>query len=364
MNSDVKANFARVVISMGDPAGVGPELCLDVLNAWGGAMAVSGDSQCPSRVLVAGSADILRRVADVTGKPFCAPVMTSFDEACAFSAGAAVLDIDEANVSMVVPGQVQGGCGYAAACYIRTAVKIVQQGLADALVTAPVCKESLSMAGEPYIGHTEMLEHLCGTSGVCMQLASPRITVSLVTAHVPLAQVSSLLSVERINRVINLTVESLLQSGVQLPRIAVCGLNPHSGEGGLLGDEERHIISPAIVAAKRRGLDVSGPLVPDAAFRETQREKTDAYIVMYHDQGLIPFKMLAFDDGVNVALGLPIIRTSPDHGTAFDIAWQGRAAPTSSYAAINMAARMAYYAKLRRKQIDSFWSIHPCTKDL
>ncbi len=340
-NSSLAVDGARVVVSMGDPAGVGPEICLDILNDIAAVSYDAGFRECRPRVAVVGSADVLRRVAEVTGKPFCAAVTDSPEDAALFAVDAAVLDVREPDAAQVVPGKVQAGCGRAAAVYIRTAAKIVQQGRADALVTAPVCKEALAMAGEPYVGHTEMLEHLCGTSGVCMQLTSPRITVSLVTAHVPLAAVSSLLSVERINRVINLTVESLQHSGIMQPRIAVCGINPHSGEGCLLGDEERHIIASAIAAARERGLNVTGPLVPDAAFRCEQREQTDAYVVMYHDQGLIPFKMLSFDDGVNVTLGLPLVRTSPDHGTAFDIAWKGVAACSSMQAAVRLAARMA-----------------------
>jgi 4-hydroxythreonine-4-phosphate dehydrogenase len=174
-----------------------------------------------------------------------------------------------------------------------------------------------------------------------MMLASDALTVSLVTTHTALAAVPRLLTPERIVDVIRLTADAMRRLGRRSPRIVVCGLNPHGGEGGLFGREEITAIRPAVQRARRSGLNVEGPLPPDTAFLRERRRATDAYVAMYHDQGLIPFKMLAFDRGVNVTLGLPIVRTSPDHGTAFDIAWKGKASPNSMIQSVLLALRLA-----------------------
>ena len=214
------------------------------------------------------------------------------------------------------------------------------KGWTAAVVTAPIHKESLRLAGIPYPGHTEILAELTGTDRFCMMLASDEITVSLVTTHTAYGDVTAQISKDRIREVIDLTVAALKRLGKPRPRITVCALNPHAGEHGLFGDEEKRIVEPAVRAARKTGLRVTGPLPPDTAFLPARRKGTDAYVVMYHDQGLIPFKMLAFDKGVNITLGLPIVRTSVDHGTAFDIAWKGKASPNSLMQAVLWAVRL------------------------
>jgi 4-hydroxythreonine-4-phosphate dehydrogenase len=189
-----------------------------------------------------------------------------------------------------------------------------------------------------------MLASLCGCDDPCMSFFTPGLIISLVTTHTPINRVSALLSIDKLIRVIKLTNEACLKQGIENPHIGLLALNPHAGENSLFGEEELQIIEPAIQQARKEGLKISGPLVPDTAFvwlyPPKKKAPFDAYIAMYHDQALIPFKMAAFDKGVNVTLGLPMVRTSPDHGTAFDLAWQGRASPNSFFEAIRLAARM------------------------
>ena len=191
-------------------------------------------------------------------------------------------------------------------------------------------------------GHTEIFTALTNAKRSCMMLYSDKITVSMVTTHIGYHEVPGKLSVERVLNVIELTAETMRWMLRREPRLGVCGLNPHAGEHGLFGNrEEENFVEPAVKLARERGIQIEGPLVPDAVFTTGQRKHYDAIVTLYHDQGHIPFKMLAFDTGVNITLGLPIIRTSVDHGTAFDIAWSGKADPTSLYSAINVAAELA-----------------------
>jgi 4-hydroxythreonine-4-phosphate dehydrogenase len=214
-------------------------------------------------------------------------------------------------------------------------------GRISAIATGPIHKEAFHLAGVPYPGHTELLAALTKTTKVCMMMASDEMIVSLVTAHLPHAQVAKALTEQRVLDVIDLTADALKKIGRTNPHITVCGLNPHAGEAGLLGSEEKRIIAPAIAKAKARGIRVVGPLPADTAFVASKRCSVDAYVAMYHDQGLIPFKMLAFETGVNITLGLPIVRTSVDHGTAFDIAWKGIASADSLVQSILWAKRLA-----------------------
>jgi 4-hydroxythreonine-4-phosphate dehydrogenase len=209
------------------------------------------------------------------------------------------------------------------------------------VVTAPIHKEAWSLADIPWAGHTRLLASMTGARRVCMMLADAAITVSLVTTHTALRHVAPLVTSRRVSDVIELTRDALVRMGRADPRIAVCGLNPHAGEHGLFGDEETRHIAPAAASARRKGWRVEGPWPPDTAFLPERRRQTDGYVAMYHDQGLIPFKMLAFARGVNVTLGLPFVRTSPDHGTAFDLAWKGKASPSSLVQAVLLAARLS-----------------------
>ena len=210
-----------------------------------------------------------------------------------------------------------------------------------ALATAPITKNLLHRAGYPFTGQTELLAHLSHTRRFAMMLASGPLRVALVTTHAPLRDVAKLLTARKIIEVIELSNQICRRFGIRRPRIAVAGLNPHAGEGGLLGDEERCIIRPAVKRAARRGIAVSGPYSADTLFYRAAHGEFDAVVAMYHDQGLAPFKLIAFDNGVNLTLGLPFIRTSPDHGTAPDIAGKGIARPDGMIAAINMAAQLA-----------------------
>jgi 4-phospho-D-threonate 3-dehydrogenase / 4-phospho-D-erythronate 3-dehydrogenase len=320
-------------ITMGDPAGVGPELCLRVLTA------PTVLEYCTP--VVFGSHPLLARVAETSGLEMPVEILPVevWDGSVPSGAGV-VLDCAGLDSATVRPGEVQRECGAAAYDYIRRAIGAARDGMTSAVVTAPVHKEALGLADIPYPGHTEMLAAHTATRDYCMMMASDEINVCLVTTHVALSAVPAGITENRIVKVIELAASAMRRMG-RTERLTVCGLNPHAGEHGLFGDEEARVIEPAIERARSAGYTIDGPLPPDTAFIPAQREKTDAYIVMYHDQGLIPFKMLAFDVGVNVTLGLPIVRTSVDHGTAFDIAWQGKASPTSMVEAIKLAVRLA-----------------------
>ena len=247
------------------------------------------------------------------------------------------------------PGEISAACGKAGYVYIEQAIAAALAGKIDGVVTAPIHKEALRLAGISHPGHTEIFTALTGAKRSCMMLYSDVLTVSMVTTHIGYHEVPGKLSVPRVRDVIELTAEAMRWLRGRAPRIGVCGLNPHAGEHGLFGQrEEEQFVVPAVAAARKQKLNVAGPLVPDAAFTAAQRKKFDALVTLYHDQGHIPFKMLAFDTGVNITLGLPIIRTSVDHGTAFDIAWQGKADPQSLYAAIRVAAQLAAGRRLRK----------------
>lgn len=324
-----------LAVTLGDPAGVGPELAVRVL----GSPAVQemcvpvlfGDAWVVSEVLQRGLGRWEYEVAGLEDW-----------EAGRGSSGPLLVDCAALDRGAWQPGRVSAACGRAAYRYIERAIASARAGRVDAVVTLPVHKAALRQAGVPYPGHTEIFTALTGARRTCMMLYSEALTVSLVTTHVGYSEVPNRLSVERILDVIELTGVACQRLQGRTPRLAVCGLNPHAGEGGLFGQgEEERYIQPAIAAARARGWTVEGPLPPDTAFVPFQRERYDAWVTMYHDQGHIPFKMLAFDTGVNITLGLPIVRTSVDHGTAFDIAWQGRARGESFLAALRAAVRLA-----------------------
>jgi 4-hydroxythreonine-4-phosphate dehydrogenase len=283
----------RIALTAGDPAGIGPEI----------AQQAASDP----------------RVLEV-----CEPVVYHANPEAAFSAG--VLSAD---------------AGRAAYEAIVRAVEDAVSGRVDAIATAPVNKEAFRLASLPWSGHTELLAHLTGASHVAMMFHSDLLRVVLATLHIPLAEVPRALSQPLLEATIALTARELPRFGVQAPRIGVAGLNPHAGEHGLFGDEEERTIRPAIAACRGRGLDVSGPFPGDTIFGRAMRGEFDVVVACYHDQGLIPVKLLAFGQAVNVTLGLPIIRTSVDHGTAFDIAGRGVADASSMIAAVLLAARLA-----------------------
>lgn len=238
--------------------------------------------------------------------------------------------------------KVDARCGKAAISYIDRALGLLKSGRADALVTAPVNKAAVRMAGvHGFEGHTEYLAEKTGSKNFAMMFVGKRLKVTLVTRHIPLSRVSSALSAEAIQNTILITHKYLKDYfGIRKPRIGVAGLNPHAGEGGLFGSEEERIIKPAVKKASKIALGVVGPVPPDVVFYECLNGRLDAVVSLYHDQGLVPFKMLYFNNGVNLTLGLPFVRTSPDHGTAFDIAGKNIADPTSMIEAIRLACRL------------------------
>ena len=238
--------------------------------------------------------------------------------------------------------------GRAAAAYIEEAADLITRSELDAMVTCPIAKYAIQLAGYDFPGHTEMLASLCDTQNYGMMMAGNRLKVALVTIHTPLAKVSEQLDREEIRRIINLTGETLIKDfAIAKPRIAVAGLNPHGGESGLFGEEERLIIEPAIAASASEEWELAGPLSPDTVFKMAFDNRFDAVVAMYHDQGLIPFKLVHFEDGVNFTMGLPIIRTSVDHGTAYDIAGKGLASDSSLEAAFLMATKIIGNRKKR-----------------
>jgi len=331
-----------IAVTMGDPAGVGPELCLRVLRD------ASVLAECIP--LVFGDAGVMLRVAGYCGlaKPECVVNVKEWGRRPG-DQGPAVIDFRNIDAAQVRPGEVQAACGQAAYEYVEEAVKRALAGEAAAIATAPIHKEAIRWAGIEQPGHTEILAALTGSPRVCMMLASEELIVSMVTTHIGFAEVPKRLSVARVLEVIELTAEAAGQLKGSTPRIGVCGLNPHSGEGGLFGNrEEEQIIEPAIAAARGKRIQAEGPIPPDTAFVPQRRRQFDAIVCMYHDQGHIPFKMLAFDTGVNITLGLPIVRVSVDHGTAFDIAWTGRASPRSMIQAVLWSARLARAKQARQ----------------
>ena len=283
----------RIAITVGDPAGIGPE--------------------------IASKAESDPRVQEV-----CEPVLYGPGPDVAFQ-----------------PGVLSAGAGLAAYEAICHAVRDAQAGTVDGVATAPVNKLAFALAGLPWKGHTELLAHLTGSERVAMMFWSESLKVVLATVHVPLADVPRLLTRDLLDAVITLTATELPRFGIVEPRLALAGLNPHAGEGELLGTEEARVLAPAVEAACARSIRIDGPFPGDTVFGRAARGEFDAVIACYHDQGLIPVKLLAFGRAVNVTLGLPIIRTSVDHGTAFDIAGRGVADPSSMVAATLLAARLA-----------------------
>jgi 4-hydroxythreonine-4-phosphate dehydrogenase len=327
-------NKPLIAMTMGDPAGIGPEICLRAMNDAGVL------DRCTP--VVFGNAGVMRRAAK------SAKIKASFMEISLaewndkhIAAEPVVVDCGVIDPESVVPGKVSGMCGKASYAYLKHGVKAAKDGLVAALATAPIHKVALHLGGLRLPGHTEILAELTGAKQFCMMMAAAEIKIGLVTTHVAISKVPKLLTKNRIVEVIALTARALIGMGRTDPRIAVCGLNPHAGEEGLFGSEESAVIRPAIEEAISAGLDVEGPMSPDVAFLPEHRKDIDAYVVMYHDQGLIPFKMLAFDEGVNITLGLPIVRTSVDHGTAFDIAWKGKASAGSMIQAVLWALRLS-----------------------
>jgi 4-phospho-D-threonate 3-dehydrogenase / 4-phospho-D-erythronate 3-dehydrogenase len=314
-----------IAITMGDAAGVGPEIIVGALT---------GDDPFPGAVVV-GDAERLRRAASVLGVDV--DVVAVERPADAVPEGA-IACIDIGGIDADLPfGELSAQAGDGAYRAIERAVALAQAGEVDAICTAPLNKEALHLAGHRYPGHTELLAELTGVSDYAMMLTTPKLRVIHVTTHIGLIDAVAAIDPARVERVIRLG-----HAALSSPRIAVCGINPHAGEHGLFGHgEEAEKIEPAVAAAAADGIDVQGPLPADTVFFRAVRGDFDLVVAMYHDQGHGPIKVLGLEEGVNVTVGLPVIRTSVDHGTAFDIAGQGVADPGSLRAALREAVRLA-----------------------
>lgn len=325
----------RIAVTMGDPAGVGPEIAVKALAC--------EEVFALCRPIVYGDAKILARAARLTGR--AVEIAPAAEGAEAAFGTIPLVQGPPLSPAAIPFGRMTEEGSRAMAHYIRAAAQDVLAGRCDAIVTCPITKEGLAAAGVPFPGHTEFLAHLCGGARVVMMLAGERLRVALVTIHAALRAALDLLSEAAVEETIRITHRFFLRyMETAAPRIAVAGLNPHAGEGGLFGDEEKTIVGPAVAACRRDGIDARGPYPPDTVFVRALRGEFDVVVAMTHDHGLIPLKLVHFEDAVNVTMGLPIVRTSVDHGTAYDIAGTGAANPASLLAAIRMAARMARVA--------------------
>jgi 4-phospho-D-threonate 3-dehydrogenase / 4-phospho-D-erythronate 3-dehydrogenase len=321
---------APLALTMGDPAGIGPEIC---------AKALASDGRLAADVVVVGDRATMQREVSSLGLGL---TVNGIDRVADRRGEADVIDVLEVSHLVDLPiGEVSAAAGAAAFDYIRRAVAEIGQGDLRAVVTAPINKEALSLAGVPYPGHTEMLADLAGVEHVTMMLYNPVLRVVLVSVHVSLLDAIRQLDFDAELRTIRAAASVGPAFGLDRPRIAVAGLNPHAGEGGLFGDEEARIITPAIQAARAEGHDVTGPLPGDTVFMSAREGAFDVVVAQYHDQGLIPIKYLGLDEGVNVTLGLPFVRTSVDHGTAFAIAGKGIASASSLVVAIEAAEQFS-----------------------
>ena len=321
-----------LAITMGDAAGSGPEIITKTL--------ADPEVRAVCHPVVVGDAAAMQAALEITGAIGEVKAIGKLSEASFQDGVIEVIDLHNIELDKLTRGQVNTMAGKASYEYIKMATEMALAGECDAIVTSAINKEALNNAGYHYDGHTQLLAELCGASEVAMMLASDKLRISHVTTHVSLQRAVELVRPERILTVIRLTNEAVRQMGIDEPRIAVAGLNPHSGERGLFGEEESKYITPTIEEARRQGMNVTGPLPPDSIFFRTLQGQFDAAIAMYHDQGHIAIKMLGITEAVNITLGLPIIRTSVDHGTNFGKAGKGTADPTSLTLAVKLASVM------------------------
>jgi len=346
----------RLAITMGDPGGVGPEIIIKALNS------TEVKNRCIP--IVIGDAGVLKEASDLLKPPLKLRTIKSPDESKPTKGSIEVIDVIPPNPCPtdgrraplvkggIKSGIVKGGMGRFEKCkptpeggkacvsYIKKAVELALNKHVDGIVTAPISKEALKMAGFKWPGHTEMLADLTNTKDYTMMLIGKPLRVILVTIHTALKNVPDLITKSKVLKTIRLAKKACDMLNIRNPRIAVAGLNPHAGEAGIFGDEEIKKIIPAVKEAIKERIPVSGPYPPDTIFHKAYKGDVDIVVCMYHDQGLIPLKMIAFDKGVNVTIGLPFVRTSPDHGTAYDIAWKGVANPLSMIEAIKVAAML------------------------
>ncbi len=320
----------KIAITMGEPGGIGPEVIVK-------ACASNAVRRCCHPVVIGDAATIKEAVR----KSKLSLKIRYVHELNEMKPGRETIDVVDVRSPHTFKKNVSSrGAGRAVVIYITKAVAYALDKKVDGIVTAPISKESLHMAGHAWPGHTELLAELTGASKYAMMFVSRKLRVILCTIHMPLKDVPKKITKHTVLKTIRLAVKGSELLGIKDPEIAVAGLNPHAGESGVMGKEEVKSIIPAIHAVQEDGVNVSGPYPPDVVFHRAVNNAFDMVVCMYHDQGLIPFKMLAFETGVNMTVGLPILRTSPDHGTAFDIAWQNRANPSSMIEAIKLAAKL------------------------
>lgn len=336
----------KIAITMGDPAGIGPEIVARALS--------DRESYEKCRPIVTGDAGVMRKAVSLLGLPLQVNAVSSVDDALFEFGTIDVYDLKCLDAETLVYGKVSAACGHAAFVSIRMAIDLAMSGDVDATVTAPLNKEALHLAGHNFDGHTEIYATFTHTKKYAMLLADDRLRVIHVSTHVPLRKACDLVKKDRIIEVTELIDDACRQFGIEHPRIGIAGLNPHSSDNGLFGDEEALEIIPAVDELRRRGFDVAGPVPPDTLFAKAKCGQFDGCVAMYHDQGHIPFKVIGFNwnaetgkmdsvKGVNITLGLPIIRVSVDHGTAFDVAGRGIASEDALLVSIDYATRMAQH---------------------
>lgn len=320
----IKMNtFKKIAITTGDPAGIGPEIALKAI--------LSKEILDVCKPVIIGDKAVIEDAIEGLNMPVN------------------VRDLEIVNINEIKNRNFEkcrptAAGGKACVAYIKRATELALTKEVDAVVTAPISKESLKMAGFKWPGHTEMLAELTGTKDYAMMFYSDKLKLILVTIHTALRNVSALITKEKVLKKIMLAKKACAMLGINNPKIAVAGLNPHAGETGVFGDEEIEEIIPAVNQAQVSGISASGPYPADTLFHKAYNGEFDIIVCMYHDQGLIPLKMIAFDRAVNVTIGLPIIRTSPDHGTAYDIAWKGIANPSSMIEAVKLAVRLTPFS--------------------
>jgi len=319
-----------LAITMGCPAGIGPEIILKYFKQF------NNNSKSP--VIVVGDKNVLEFYAEKLQINCSVIPWVPGDSIPIGSAEIPLFETSRLTKASIQPGVFSHATAIAMADAIIAAVKGIQNNNFSGLCTCPISKEALQKSGQHYPGHTEMLASLTNSSEQVMMLAGTTLRVTLATIHCSIAQVPKLLNIKSLLKLYKTTHSSLLKDfDIAAPKLAVAALNPHAGEGGMFGSEEQDIITPSIELAQKKGMDIEGPFPPDTIFTKASQGEYDAVICMYHDQGLIPFKLLHFKDGVNITLGLPIVRTSVDHGTAYDIAGKGISEPASLIAAIELA---------------------------
>ncbi|MFA5103640.1 MAG: 4-hydroxythreonine-4-phosphate dehydrogenase PdxA [Candidatus Margulisiibacteriota bacterium] len=329
-----------VAVTMGDPAGIGPEVIIKALSL--------AELSRLSRPVVIGDARVMKNAMKYSKtSPVVLKEIKRLDEGDFRTGIINILDMDNVDVPKLKIGKVSVEAGRAAVKYIERAIDLAMDKKVDAIATAPINKEAINKAGFRFDGHTELLAKRTGAKNSAMMFLSDSIRVMLVTTHIPLSQVAKEIDKKKVLNIIKLADKELTELLGKRPRIGVAGLNPHAGESGIFGAEEEKIISPAVEEAKKLGINVKGPISADAIFYLANLNMFDIVVAMYHDQGLIPIKLLSFNKSVNVTVGLPIIRTSVDHGTGFDIAGKGWANPSSMIQAIKVAAMMAMKKKAK-----------------